>query len=66
MTNSNGRQDGFLRSTRCEGAGNCVEVAFVTYVAVRDSKNPEGPVLWFTLDEWEGFTTGVKWGEFDV
>ncbi|WP_340137767.1 DUF397 domain-containing protein [Bailinhaonella thermotolerans] len=32
---------------------------------MRDSKNPDGPVLAFTPSEWEAFTLGVKDGEFD-
>lgn len=34
-------------------------------VALRDSKDPEGPVLVFTLDEWRAFAAGVRAGEFD-
>jgi Domain of unknown function (DUF397) len=29
-------------------------------VAVRDSKDPDGPKLTFTLDEWAAFTATVK------
>ena len=36
--------------------GNCVEVAFVVEaVAVRDSKNPEGPRLEFPQSQWRRF-----------
>jgi len=46
---------------------NCVEVAFVgEAIAVRDSKNPHGPVLVFTASEWDAFVDGAKDGEFDV
>jgi hypothetical protein len=46
---------------------DCVEVAFVAdAVAVRDSKNPGGPVLLFTHGEWDAFVGGAKDGEFDV
>jgi hypothetical protein len=46
---------------------NCVEVAFVDgAIAVRDSKNPTGPVLLFTPSEWDAFVEGAKDGEFDV
>lgn len=46
---------------------NCVEVAFVgEAIALRDSKNPEGPVLLFTSDEWNAFVAGAKLGEFNV
>lgn len=43
---------------------NCVEVAFVDGgVGIRDSKNPTGPVLPFTNDEWDAFEAGVKDGD---
>jgi len=47
--------------------GNCVEVAvnLPGIIAVRDSKDQEGPVLVFTPDEWRAFAAGVKGGEFD-
>ncbi len=32
--------------------------------ALRDSKNPDGPVLLFTAFEWECFLDGVDKGEF--
>jgi Domain of unknown function (DUF397) len=48
--------------------GNCVEVAqnLPGAVAVRDSKDPDGPKLAFGPDEWLAFTTGVKTGEFGL
>jgi hypothetical protein len=46
---------------------NCVEVAFVEgAIVVRDSKNPAGPSLVFTENEWDAFVAGAKDGEFDV
>ena len=49
------------------GNGNCVEVGHViTEVLMRDSKDPDGPVLHFTTDEWRAFIAGVKAGEFDL
>ena len=46
---------------------NCVEVAFVDgAIAVRDSKDPHGPVLLFTQGEWDAFVGGTKDGEFDL
>lgn len=36
--------------------GNCVEVAFTgPAVAVRDSKDPDGPVLAFPASSWSAF-----------
>jgi len=48
--------------------GNCVEVAQVSApaVAVRDSKNPDGPVLVLTPRQWRAFAAGIKAGEFDL
>ena len=47
--------------------GNCVEVAsnLPGVIAVRDSKNPDGPKLLFTPAEWQAFISGVRDGEFD-
>ena len=48
--------------------GNCVEVArdLPGIVAVRDSKDRQGPVLTFTPAEWQEFTAAVRGGEFDL
>jgi len=56
------------KSTRSgPNCDNCVEVAFVGgAIAVRDSKNPVGPALIFTPDEWDAFVAGAKDGEFDL
>jgi len=49
------------------GNANCVEVGFVTAeIQLRDSKDPDGPVLHFTVSEWAAFIAGVKAGEFDL
>ena len=47
--------------------GNCVEVAtnLPGVIAVRDSKDPDGPVLTLCLAQWRSFAAGVKLGEFD-
>jgi Domain of unknown function (DUF397) len=45
----------------------CVEVAMVNnHVAVRSSRDPQGPILQFTADEWKAFLKGVRGGEFDM
>ena len=48
--------------------GACVEVArnLPGVVAVRDSKDPEGPVLAFARADWDTFTAAVRAGEFDL
>ncbi len=58
----------WVKSSRSSGSGSgdCVEVArnLDGVVAVRDSKNPDGPVLVFTPSEWRAFLDGAKDGEF--
>ncbi|TDC03294.1 DUF397 domain-containing protein [Nonomuraea longispora] len=56
------------KSTFCNGADACIEVAPLANgdVALRDSKEQDGPVLVFTPAEWEAFTAGVRDGEFDM
>jgi hypothetical protein len=45
-------------------AGNCIEVTNLGHEAwaVRDSKDPAGPVLTFTADEWSAFTLTITVG----
>ena len=50
------------KSSSSSNNGDCVEVArnLPGIVAVRDSKNPDGPALVFTADRWQAFTDRVK------
>jgi hypothetical protein len=45
-----------------DNGGACVEVArnLPRIVAVRDSKNPDGPVLIVSRDEWAKFTARLR------
>jgi hypothetical protein len=58
------------QKSRHSGAneGDCVEVgqAGGRVVAARDSKDPEGPVLWFGREAWGVFFTKIKAGELDL
>jgi hypothetical protein len=56
------------KSSFCNGASSCVEVASLAdgNVALRDGKEQDGPVLVFTPSEWAAFTAGVRDGEFDL
>jgi uncharacterized protein DUF397 len=48
------------------GNGACVELASMDgMVAIRDSKDPAGPVLRYTPAEWRAFLDGAKKAEFD-
>jgi len=57
----------WIKSSLSFSNGNCVEVASLPdgQIGVRDSKNPEGPVLRFTSGEWQAFLGGARNGEFD-
>lgn len=50
------------RSSRSNAEGNCVEVAdnLGTLVAVRDSRDVNGPVLVFAPATWTRFVRSVK------
>jgi hypothetical protein len=53
------------KSSRSGTQGNCVEVrAIDSTIEVRDSKNPDGPILRFTRSEWTAFLGGAEDGEF--
>jgi hypothetical protein len=54
---------GHWRTSSYSGtSGNCIEVAAPSHRtrAVRDSKDPTGPVLRFTTDQWSAFTAYVS------
>lgn len=48
--------------------GNCIEVAsnLPHIIAVRDSKDPSGPVLAVAPEDWQSFTASVKAGRSDL
>lgn len=55
------------KSSRSGSNGQCVEVMDTgADVMVRDSKNPTGPALTFTRDEWRAFIGGVQDHEFTI
>ncbi|HCA85209.1 MAG TPA: DUF397 domain-containing protein [Streptomyces sp.] len=49
-------------------SGNCVELASLPggSIALRNSRDPEGPALVYTRDEIAVFLHGAKDGEFDA
>ncbi|MEV1007468.1 DUF397 domain-containing protein [Streptomyces sp. NPDC049881] len=55
------------KSGRSNPNGNCVEVAGLPdgAVAVRNSRDPEGPALIYTRAEMTAFVLGAKDGDFD-
>lgn len=56
------------KSKRSNNGGACVEVAsnLPGIVAVRDSKDQEGPALTFGPADWSAFLAGVQAGEFSL
>jgi hypothetical protein len=61
------RRSGPWRKSMQSGLSNCVQVAPLDDcgVTVRDSKNPGGPTLRFTAEEWAAFAAGMGSGAFD-
>lgn len=51
-------------ATASAGNGACVEVGPCTCgdgsVLIRDSKDPDGPHLTFTVEEWDVFVDGIR------
>jgi uncharacterized protein DUF397 len=62
------QQDVWVKAKASDNSGgNCVQVMNLAGdVAVRDSKDPEGPRLVFTAAEWLAFQDGMAAGEFDL
>ena len=52
-------------SRTCE-SGACVTVARQgDHVLIGNSRQPDGPVITYTRDEWREFLAGAKLGDFD-
>ena len=64
--------DGWQKSSFSNNGPNCVEVLFLVgadgdvTAQVRNSRQPEGPVLTFDRSEWEAFELGVFNHEFQM
>jgi hypothetical protein len=70
---------GWRKSPYSNNGGNCVEVNVLDrdqvtaghkagaarLFVMRDSKDPDGPRLYFTESEWDAFARGMKDGAFD-
>ncbi len=57
---------GWHKSSYSAQANDCVETGHVTSsgMAVRDSKDPNGPALVFPAAAWSAFVASIKTGEF--
>ncbi|MFH8346089.1 DUF397 domain-containing protein [Streptomyces sp. NPDC018045] len=58
----------WTKSSYSGGNGACVEVAVPApaAIAVRDSKNPDGPRLTFDTAAWSTFVADVHKGAYDL
>lgn len=55
------------KAKRSMNAGNCAEVATAAgMVAVRDSKDSQGPVLRYSAVSWGSFLAAARKGNFDT
>lgn len=57
----------WVKSSTSNPSGNCVELAELPdgRVAMRNSRDPNGPVLIYTRKEIKAFLEGAVLGEFD-
>ncbi|MET9800176.1 DUF397 domain-containing protein [Streptomyces sp. NPDC006368] len=57
----------WIKSSHSNATGNCVEMAVLPdgQVAVRNSRDPEGPALVYTREEVAAFVAGARDGDFD-
>jgi hypothetical protein len=56
----------WIKATASSDGGNCVQLRRAgNVVEVRDSKDPEGPVLRFTPSEFAAWLDGARHTEFD-
>ncbi|MBW1597725.1 DUF397 domain-containing protein [Streptomyces sp. JJ38] len=62
-----GKTTRWVKSSYSGGNGACVEVKspLRATIAVRDSKNPQGPSLAFAPVSWTSFVGAVEGGELD-
>ena len=58
----------WVKSSFSFANGNCVEVAELpgSWIGIRDSRDPGGPVLRFTRDGWDTFLAGARRGKLEV
>jgi hypothetical protein len=57
----------WLKAHSSTANGQCVEVASAAgHIAIRDSKDPDGPILVCTASEFRAFLDGARNGEFDT
>lgn len=56
----------WLKAQASSHNGQCVQIASTAgKIAIRDSKDPDGPILVYTPAEFKAFLDGARNGEFD-
>lgn len=56
----------WIKAQASTSYGQCVQVASARGgVAMRDSKDPDGPILLYTRTEFKAFLDGARNGDFD-
>jgi hypothetical protein len=56
----------WLKARSSTANGHCLEIAAaVGNIAIRDSKDPDGPILVYSPPEFRAFLDGARNGEFD-
>jgi Domain of unknown function (DUF397) len=59
-------EQGCWRASSYSASADCVEIADLgDVVGVRDSKDPNGPVIELTRSEWCAFVDAIKRGDLD-
>ncbi|HTE86463.1 MAG TPA: DUF397 domain-containing protein [Dehalococcoidia bacterium] len=66
LSESERRDLSWCKAQRSTNSGQCIEIASaVGKIAIRDSKDPDGPILVYTSAEFSAFLEGARNGEFD-
>jgi hypothetical protein len=66
VSTERGETTAWIKAGRSESSGQCVEMRrHAGAIEVRDSKNPDGPILRYTPAEWAAWLDGARKGEFD-
>jgi hypothetical protein len=66
MSDTESMTDTPWRTAAKSAGGNCVQVKRRDgVIMIADSKHPGGPILAYTLPEFDAFLDGAKKGEFD-
>ncbi|WP_431774819.1 DUF397 domain-containing protein [Streptomyces cucumeris] len=68
MSIQQGKTSMWVKSSYSAGNGACVEISspVMGEIAVRDSKDPQGPTLGFAPTSWSSFVSDVRRGAFDL